>query len=65
MDVKRLSSRVNDNPNIDNGVEDLYLGDELYQIVMEEFFRRLERRRIGIWRLRCLRVTLWVRWIKQ
>lgn len=39
---------VNDNPNIDNGVEDLFLGDELYQIVMEEFFRRLERRRSGI-----------------
>lgn len=35
---------VNDNPSIDHKVEDLYLGDELYTLVMEEFQRRLELR---------------------
>jgi glutathione synthase/RimK-type ligase-like ATP-grasp enzyme len=35
---------VNDNPNIDNGVEDLELKDELYRIVLREFIRRLEMR---------------------
>jgi len=39
---------VNDNPNIDSGVEDLYLKDDLYRIVLEEFVRRLERKRNGI-----------------
>ena len=32
---------VNDNPNIDSGVEDMILGDELYKIVMREFKRRM------------------------
>lgn len=36
---------VNDNPNIDSGVEDKYLGDELYHIIMEDFLRRLEKKR--------------------
>jgi len=35
---------VNDNPNIDSGVEDLYLKDELYRVILEEFVRRLELR---------------------
>mgnify|MGYP001030199576 FL=1 len=35
---------VNDNPNIDSGVEDQYLKDELYRVVLEEFVRRLELR---------------------
>jgi glutathione synthase/RimK-type ligase-like ATP-grasp enzyme len=35
---------VNDNPNIDNGVEDAYLGEELYMQIMSEFLRRLESR---------------------
>lgn len=38
---------VNDNPNIDFGVEDSFLGPDLYRRVMEEFLRRLERKRIG------------------
>ncbi|MCC5854542.1 MAG: RimK family protein [Idiomarina sp.] len=33
---------VNDNPSIDSEVEDLYLGDELYRIIMADFARRLE-----------------------
>lgn len=35
---------VNDNPSIDHGVENRYLGDELYMIVMSEFAARLEAR---------------------
>jgi glutathione synthase/RimK-type ligase-like ATP-grasp enzyme len=35
---------VNDNPNIDYGVEDVYLGEELYMQIMSEFLRRLEAR---------------------
>ena len=37
---------VNDNPNIDAGVEDLALKDGLYHNVMEEFLRRMERKRL-------------------
>ena len=36
---------INDNPNVDSGVEDACLGDELYQIIIGEFVRRLERRK--------------------
>jgi glutathione synthase/RimK-type ligase-like ATP-grasp enzyme len=36
---------INDNPNLDAGVEDVTLKDALYRIVMEEFVRRLELRR--------------------
>ena len=36
---------VNDNPNLDSGVEDSILGDELYSKVLEEFIRRWEMRR--------------------
>lgn len=36
---------VNDNPSIDSGVEDKYLGDELYSIIMAELLRRMESRR--------------------
>ncbi len=35
---------VNDNPNIDSGVEDLKMKDELYRRVLKEFIRRLEHR---------------------
>lgn len=43
-----LVIEVNDNPNIDAGVEDLVLGDRLYSIIMEEFIRRLDQgRRLG------------------
>lgn len=33
---------INDNPNIDHGVEDARLKDELYRMLMREFLRRLE-----------------------
>ncbi len=39
---------VNDNPSIDAGVEDAYLGEDLYRRIMEEFLRRLERKRLGV-----------------
>jgi glutathione synthase/RimK-type ligase-like ATP-grasp enzyme len=35
---------INDNPNIEVGVEDAVLKDELYQRIMREFIRRLEMR---------------------
>ena len=35
---------VNDNPSIEHEVEDLYLGDELYMMIMQEFVNRLEKR---------------------
>lgn len=37
---------INDNPNLDSGVEDVFLKDQLYRIVMEEFVRRLDLRRV-------------------
>ena len=39
---------VNDNPNIDAGVEDAWLGEDLYRQVMLEFLRRMEAKRIGL-----------------
>lgn len=35
---------VNDNPNIDSGVEDDVLGDALYLMILHEFVRRLDLR---------------------
>lgn len=53
VDIKQVDGRpvvieVNDNPSIDAGVEDAYLGEDLYLRIMQEFLRRLERRRLGI-----------------
>jgi glutathione synthase/RimK-type ligase-like ATP-grasp enzyme len=47
VDLKQTSKgivvmEVNDNPNIETGVEDKYLGDELYRMVIQEFVRRLD-----------------------
>lgn len=36
---------INDNPNIDAGVEDKVLEDELYRIILLEFAARLDRKR--------------------
>ena len=36
---------VNDNPNIDVGIEDGVLGDELYRIVLRDMVRRVESQR--------------------
>ena len=53
VDLKQVDDRVvviemNDNASIDAGVEDAYLGEDLYRRIMEEFLRRLERKRLGI-----------------
>lgn len=50
VDIKEIDNKgyvieINDNPSIDSGVEDKYLGDELYTIIMNEFLRRMEARR--------------------
>lgn len=47
VDIKTSGQRaviieINDNPSIDSGVEDAYLGDELYRIIMGDFVRRLD-----------------------
>jgi glutathione synthase/RimK-type ligase-like ATP-grasp enzyme len=47
VDIKEGKGRVavievNDNPNIDHGVEDAFLKDRLYDMVIEDFVRRLE-----------------------
>ena len=49
VDIKQTDKgyvviEVNDNPNADSGVEDKVLGNELYNIIMKEFLRRLELR---------------------
>jgi glutathione synthase/RimK-type ligase-like ATP-grasp enzyme len=51
VDLKQTPSgeilviEVNDNPSIDAGVEDAYLGDELYRRVIESLIARIERQR--------------------
>jgi glutathione synthase/RimK-type ligase-like ATP-grasp enzyme len=53
VDVKESNKKfyvieVNDNPNIDVGVEDAVLRDEIYNRVMEVFLDRIERSKAGI-----------------
>lgn len=50
VDIKQSGDRavvieVNDNPSIDSGVEDKFLGMQLYEQVMQEFVARIESRR--------------------
>ncbi len=50
VDLKEVNGKVyvieiNDNPNIDVGVEDVLLGDELYRTIMRSFYQRIERER--------------------
>ncbi|MEJ2541294.1 MAG: RimK family alpha-L-glutamate ligase, partial [Gemmatimonadota bacterium] len=52
VDLKEVEGQVlvvevNDNPNVDAGVEDAVLGFELYRRVMDVFIRRLEQRTEG------------------
>jgi glutathione synthase/RimK-type ligase-like ATP-grasp enzyme len=49
VDVKEKDGKgyiieVNDNPNIDRGIEDRHMGEELYRLIMGEFLRRMEER---------------------
>lgn len=50
VDVKQSGDRfyvveINDNPNVDTGVEDAVLKEELYRRVMSFFLQRIERRK--------------------
>jgi glutathione synthase/RimK-type ligase-like ATP-grasp enzyme len=50
VDVKQTDRKicvieVNDNPNIDAGVEDRVLRDDLYKTIMSSFLSRIERRK--------------------
>lgn len=50
VDIKQAGNRVavievNDNPNVDAGVEDKFLGGELYTLIMQEFLTRMEAKR--------------------
>lgn len=52
VDLKEVGDEVmvievNDNPNLDAGIEDACLQDELYRLVLDEFIRRLELKRRG------------------
>ena len=49
VDLKQSGSsvkviEVNDNPNLDFGIEDLFLGEALYDSIMRYFLQRLEQR---------------------
>ena len=49
VDIKQLGEQyliieINDNPSIDAGVEDLVLGDKLYELIMTEFMDRMKQR---------------------
>ncbi|MDX1813067.1 MAG: RimK family alpha-L-glutamate ligase, partial [Gammaproteobacteria bacterium] len=49
VDLKQAGDKVyvievNDNPSIESGVEDKYLGEQLYEEIMSEFLRRMEAR---------------------
>jgi glutathione synthase/RimK-type ligase-like ATP-grasp enzyme len=48
VDLKQIEDRVvvievNDNPSIESGVEDAFLKDELYSLIIEEFIERAEQ----------------------
>jgi glutathione synthase/RimK-type ligase-like ATP-grasp enzyme len=50
VDVKESDGKgyvieVNDNPSLDSGVEDLYLGNELYNLILENLVERIEKRK--------------------
>jgi glutathione synthase/RimK-type ligase-like ATP-grasp enzyme len=49
VDIKVVNGKpciieINDNPNIDAGVEDKILKDELYMMVMQSLKRRIEEK---------------------
>lgn len=53
VDLKQAGDKVfvievNDNPNIDSGVEDQILKEEIYLRIMRVFLRRIEQRKAGI-----------------
>ncbi|WP_415713566.1 GNAT family N-acetyltransferase [Maridesulfovibrio sp.] len=47
VDLKEIGGKayvieVNDNPNVDSGIEDQLLGNELYELIMQSIFNRIE-----------------------
>lgn len=49
IDIKQTTEgylvvEINDNPNIDHGIEDLVLKDELYRMILADFQRRIEKK---------------------
>jgi len=42
---RQVLIEINDNPNVDRGVEDLVLGDEIYERVMKVFKARVDGKR--------------------
>jgi glutathione synthase/RimK-type ligase-like ATP-grasp enzyme len=53
VDVKQSGDNfyvieVNDNPNLDAGIEDAILREELYRRVMSVFLARIEQRKSGV-----------------
>jgi glutathione synthase/RimK-type ligase-like ATP-grasp enzyme len=44
IDGRALVIEVNDNPSIDGGVEDAFLKDELYDLIIQSFIKRIEER---------------------
>lgn len=50
VDIKEINGKayvieVNDNPNVDAGIEDELLGDELYERIMHSIYNRIETER--------------------
>lgn len=50
VDIKEKNGKayvieINDNPNLDSDVEDLILGDDLYEKIIFDFIRRIEEKR--------------------
>lgn len=45
IDGKVVVIEINDNPNIDAGVEDSILGKDLYKKIMQVFLQRVERKK--------------------
>ncbi len=53
VDLKQAGGKVfvmevNDNPNIESGVEDQVLKEEIYLRIMRVFLRRIEQRKAGV-----------------
>jgi len=49
IDIKEVNGQplvieINDNPNIDYGVEDVYYGDEVYQQIIKALLKRVEEK---------------------
>ena len=49
IDIKEVNGQplvieINDNPNIDFGVEDAYYGDEVYQQIIKALLKRVEEK---------------------